>query len=422
MSISTENMHNTPKAGAQETLQAPLLNTYGARFPVLFVSGSGTILHDDQGKEYLDFLGGLAVTALGHAHPGVTAAVTAQAGKLVHVSNLFWTEPMAQLAFRLREITGWGRTFFANSGAEAVECALKLVRKWAGPERPTVLCAVPSFHGRTFGALAATGQPAKQQGFLPLPAGFAHAPFNDLKAFEDAVDSTTAAILVEPILGECGVVPATPDFLQGLRTLCNERDLALVFDEVQTGVGRTGHWWAHQSYGVLPDVLTSAKALANGFPIGACVAGERLADAFVPGDHGSTFGGNPVVCAAALATLDLIEQEGLLDRVPELGAQLVTGLEKLPGVRETRGLGLLQAAVLDAPIAVATVNSALVHGLVVNAPAPDVLRFAPPLTVSPAEIDEALQRLGSALAHARHADVEAGERSAAKGDDREETP
>ena len=255
--------------------ETAVMNTYG-RFPVTFVSGRGCELYDQEGRRYLDCLGGIAVVAAGHANPEIAAAISAQALKLVHISNLFWNEPMLELAARLRQSAGgWGRVFFCNSGAEANECAIKLVRKHGHPGRYKIICAAGGFHGRTLGALAATGQPAKWEGFRPLPEGFVHVPFNDLSAFEAAMDEQTAAVLVEPVLGEGGVLPATRGFLTGLRELCTRRGAALVFDEVQTGMGRSGEWWAFQSYQVRPDIFTAAKGLANGLPIGASRASSR---------------------------------------------------------------------------------------------------------------------------------------------------
>jgi acetylornithine/N-succinyldiaminopimelate aminotransferase len=366
---------------------APLMHTY-QRAQVEFVAGRGCMLYDSAGNEYLDCLGGIACVAAGHGNEQIAAAVYEQMSRLTHVSNLFWTAPMTELARRLHDTCGFGKVFFANSGAEANECAIKLVRKWAGPGRSTIVCAQGSFHGRTLGALAATGQPAKWAGFEPLPAGFVHVPFNDIDAFAAAVDETTAAIMIEPIQGENGVVPATGAFLSGLRELADDTGCALVFDEVQTGVGRTGAWWAFQTYGIAPDVFTSAKALGNGLPVAACVAADHLSGAFGPGDHATTFGGGPVVCAAALATLDVLA--GVLDTVADKSARLREGLRAVPHVREVRGAGLLLAAVLDAERAGEVTDAALELGLVVNAVLADTVRFAPPLVITPAEIDDAL--------------------------------
>lgn len=374
---------------------APLMDTY-ARAPVTFVGGRGCLLYDDAGGEYLDCLGGLAVVAAGHSHDRVTAAIAEQAATLVHTSNIYWTRPMQDLARRLVELTGWGRVFFSNSGAEANECAIKLARKWAGPGRDKIVCAAGSFHGRTLAALAATGQPAKWADFEPLPAGFVHAPFNDLDAFASLVDGETAAIMVEPVQGENGVIPARKPFLEGLRALATDCDVLLIFDEVQTGVGRTGRFWAHQHYGVVPDVVTAAKALANGIPIGATIAADSAA-VFTPGDHGSTFGGGPVPCAAALATLEVLVDGGYVDDVTRKSELLTVKLAGLPHVSEVRGVGLLLAAVLDAPEAAEVAAAALANGLVVNAVAPDAIRFAPPLVIGDEQIADAVQLFALAL-------------------------
>ncbi|MCC7076778.1 MAG: acetylornithine/succinylornithine family transaminase [Acidimicrobiia bacterium] len=369
------------------------------RLPVTVVSGSGARLLGEDGREYLDCLAGVASCALGHADPRVAAAVADQAATLVQPSNFFRTLPAEELARRLHDTAGgWGRVFLANSGAEANEAALKLVRKWAGPGRHKVVCAEGSFHGRTLATLAATGQPAKWEGFEPLPDGFVHAPFNDLDAFAAAVDEETAAVFVEPILGEGGVVPATGEFLGGLRDVADSAGVALVFDEVQTGMGRTGCWWAFQAYGVTPDVFTSAKALGNGVPVGAVVAAEHIADAFGPGDHGSTFGGNPLAATAALATFDALAADGTIDRVQEKSDHLAGLLRDVPHVKEVRGMGLMLAAGLDAPIAPAVAEAALGNGLIVNAVLPDTIRFLPPLVISLVDLDAAVRILRDSIA------------------------
>ena len=383
------------------------MDTY-ARADVTFVRGEGCRLWDDAGREYLDCLGGLAVVAAGHANPAVADAVAAQMRTLVHVSNLFWTQPMADLARRLRALTGWGNVFFANSGAEANECAVKLVRKWAGStsrsesrsgstsrseSRSEIVAAHSSFHGRTLATLAATGQPAKWEGFAPLPAGFTHVPFGDVEALDAAVGGQTAAVLLEPVQGEGGVRPAPPGYLQAVRDLTRERGVALVFDEVQTGMGRTGTWWAFQGEGVTPDVFTVAKGLANGLPIGACIASDDVAAAFGPGSHATTFGGGPVPCAAALATIAELERASCPEIVTERGAALAAGLEALPFVDHVRGRGLLLAAELTGPFAADLAAAALAAGLVVNAVTPSAIRFSPPLVISPKEIATAAARL-----------------------------
>ncbi len=375
----------------------PLMNTY-KRQAIDFVRGTGATLFDADGKEYIDLLAGIAVCSVGHANPAVAQAVADQARELVHVSNIFGTLPMRRLAEKLRSTTGgWGRVFFCNSGAEANECAIKLARKAGSGKRYKVLASLGGFHGRTLATLAATGQPEKWKGFEPLPVGFSHLPFNDLRAFEEALDGETAAILVEPIQGERGVIPATLPFLKGLRALADRFGIPLIFDEVQTGIGRTGSWWAFQHLGVKPDIFTSAKALANGLPIGACIADEPYGSVFTPGDHGSTFGGGPVVCAAALAVLDYIEHEGLLAKTVERGRYLEEKLRQLSGVELVRGVGLMRAAELTKPVAFEVVSKLLQEGVVLNATSDSVLRFVPPLVISESQIDQAIGKLGAVL-------------------------
>ncbi|MHB1712974.1 MAG: aspartate aminotransferase family protein, partial [Acidimicrobiales bacterium] len=326
------------------------------------------------------------------------------AATLVHVSNLFGNAIAPEVAITLDRLIGGGaaqaggQVFFANSGAEANECALKLARRWAGPGRYAVVATWNAFHGRTLATLAATGQPEKQTPFLPLPEGFDHVPFDDLEAMDAACDpSRVAAVLVEPILGESGVVVPSSDYLVGLRQLCTDRGILLMVDEIQTGLGRTGRWFGFQHLGVEPDVVTMAKALGNGMPVGACWARPEVAAAFVPGDHGSTFGGQPLAMAAARATLAVMESEDVPRRAAETGSRLRTGLEKLPGVVAVRGEGLLVAAVLADQFAAAAVSESLEAGLVINAPQPDVLRFAPSLLVSEADVEIALATLGRIL-------------------------
>ncbi|HEY7917528.1 MAG TPA: acetylornithine transaminase [Acidimicrobiales bacterium] len=383
--------------------RSALMHNYGEP-AVTFVRGEGSRLYDETGREYLDFLSGLAVTSLGHAHPVVADAVAHQARTLVHVSNLFGTTLGPEVAATLDRLIGGGaeraggQVFFANSGAEANECAIKLARRWAGPGRFGVVSTWDAFHGRTLAALAATGQVQKQQAFLPLPEGFDHVPFDDLDAMDAACDPVrVGAVLVEPIMGEAGVVMPSSDYLVGLRQLCTDRGILLMVDEVQTGLGRTGRWFGFQHLGVEPDVVTMAKALGNGMPVGACWARAEVAAAFVPGDHGSTFGGQPLAMSAARATLAVMESEDAPARARDSGARLRAGLEKLPGVASVRGEGLLLAAVLTDEVAAAACREALESGLVINAPRPDVLRFAPSLLVTEAEIDEAVGVLGRIL-------------------------
>ena len=369
---------------------------------VMFVRGEGARLWDREGREYLDFLSGLAVTSLGHSHPRVAEALAAQAQRLLHVSNLFATEhngPVAETLDRL--LGGEGQVFFCNSGAEANEAAIKLARRWAGWGRYTVISTLRSFHGRTLATLHATGQPEKHEVFQPLPEGFRHVPFADVAAVEAVVDETTAAVLVEPVQGEGGVNVPSPDYLPALRALCDERGLLLMFDEVQTGLARTGRWFAHQHSGVKPDVVTMAKALGNGVPIGACWARADVAGAFGPGDHATTFGGQPLATAAARAVLDTMIEIDAPACATAAGARLSAGLGSLPGVAGVRGLGLLLAAELDPAVgrsAGEVAAACLAAGLVVNAVTPTAVRFAPALVVSDDEIDEAVARFAAVLA------------------------
>jgi predicted acetylornithine/succinylornithine family transaminase len=355
------------------------------------------------GRRYLDFLSGLAVTALGHCHPVVTEAIAEQARTLVHVSNLFGNVVGPDVAATLDRLIGdgtpaGGRVFLANSGAEANECAIKLARRWAGPGRFVVVSAYGSFHGRTLATLHATGQPTKHEPFQPLPEGFRHVAWDDLDDLERAVDgSVVAGVLLEPIQGEGGVNPSSPGFLAAVRRLCDERGALLMLDEIQTGLGRTGRWFAFQHEGVVPDVVTVAKALGNGVPIGACWARGEVAEAFRPGDHGSTFGGQPLAAAAAKATLGVMEEADVPALAMAAGAQLRHGLADLPGVTGVRGQGLLLAAELEAAVAKEVTARALAAGLVVNAVTDKAVRLAPPLLVSSEEIDEALAILRQVL-------------------------
>jgi predicted acetylornithine/succinylornithine family transaminase len=369
--------------------------------PVTFVRGEGSWLHDASGKRYLDFLCGLAVTGLGHAHPTVAEAVANQARTLLHVSNLFGNEVVAEVAATIdRLLGGGGRIFFCNSGAEANECAIKLARKWAGPGRHVVVCAYGSFHGRTLATLHATGQPEKHEMFQPLPEGFRHVAWADPGDLERALDPTVAAVLLEPLQGEGGVNPAPPDYLKAVCRICDERGLLLIVDEIQTGLGRTGRWFGFEHAGIRPDVVTLAKALGNGVPIGACWARADVADAFKPGDHGSTFGGQPLAASAARATLRVMEAEDVPGRAAAAGGRLREALVATKGVSQVRGLGLLLAAELTDGDAKAVTRRLLDReptGLVVNAVTPTALRFAPPLLVSQDEIDEGVAILDKVL-------------------------
>jgi predicted acetylornithine/succinylornithine family transaminase len=365
-----------------------------ARSPVQFVRGEGPRLWDEHGNEYLDFLCGISVTNLGHCHPKVVAAVREQVGRLVHVSNLFYTEPAMRLAERLSRSSLGGKVYFCNSGAEASEAAIKLVRK-AHPSGEVVV-VYGAFHGRTYGALSATPQEAKQAPFAPLVPGF-RAVEPTPEAIARAVDANTAAVLLEPIQGESGVNVLSTEALQAARAACDEHGAALVFDEVQCGMGRTGTLWAYEQTGVTPDAITTAKALGGGLPIGALITGPRLSDVFQPGDHGSTFAGGPVIAAAALAALEVTDDPVLLARVTELGHRLHAGLQSLPHVLSVRGRGLMLACELDIPAPAAVRRALLEQRLIVNATGPTTVRLLPPLIVSEAEIDTALERLGAAL-------------------------
>jgi acetylornithine/N-succinyldiaminopimelate aminotransferase len=386
--------------GAPTSLaHCPLMPTYPPP-SVQFVRGEGTLLFDRDGKRYLDFLSGLAVVGLGHAHPEVAEALAHQARTLLHVSNLYGTQPGAEVAQTLdRLLGGGGQVFFCNSGAEANEAAIKLARKWGGHGRYGIVSAYGSFHGRTLATLHATGQPQKHEAFQPLPEGFRHVAWNDADALEAAIDPSVAAVLLEPVQGEGGVNPATAEYFQRVRSLCDDRDLLFMVDEVQTGLGRTGRWFGYEHFDVRPDVVTMAKALGNGVPIGACWARREVAAAFEPGDHATTYGGQPLATAAARAVLAVMEREDVPSRARQSGAALMAGLEALPEVEAVRGLGLLIAAELRPGFDARRVASAaLDRGLVVNGVTPSALRFAPPLLVSQSEIDEALGLLGAALA------------------------
>lgn len=369
------------------------MSTY-QRWPVEFVSGEGSTLFDVDGKPHVDFVAGIAVASLGHAHPVLVKAVAEQAARLIHVSNLYETGPQRELASRLADLTGGMRSFFCNSGAESIECALKLARRWAGPGRYRFLSAHGGFHGRTLGALSATGQPAKAAPFQPLVPGFTHVPFDDVAALESALDDTVAAVVLEPIQGEAGVVVPSADFLAQVRALCDRVGALMILDEVQTGVARTGAWFAYDHTGVAPDILCLAKGLAGGLPIGVCLATPEVAGSFQIGDHGSTFGGGPVQASAALAVLDVIESLGLIQRATVAGARLSVGLEDIFGRGAVRGAGLMLAVSLPGPVAKDVTALALQRGLLVNNPAADVLRFTPPLVITDAEIDLGLDILG----------------------------
>ncbi|MGB9781880.1 MAG: acetylornithine transaminase [Moorellaceae bacterium] len=380
-----------------------VMRTYG-RYPIALVRGAGARVWDADGREYLDFVEGLAVNSLGHCHPRVVEAIREQAGKLLHVSNLYWIEPQVELAQMLVENSDLDKVFFCNSGAEANEAAIKLARKYAklhkGEECYEIISMRRSFHGRTLAALAATGQEKFHRGFEPLPVGFRYVPFNDLEALREAINSRTCAVMLEPVQGEGGVYPADPDYLKAVRELCDKEGILLIFDEVQCGLGRTGYLFAYQYYGVEPDLMTLAKALAGGVPIGAMLAKEEVAAAFAPGDHASTFGGNPLATAAGVAALRTILEEGLIDNAREQGEYLIEKLKSLaaefPQIVEIRGRGLLVGVEIEGP-AEDIAKICLERGLLVNAIHGRILRFLPPLTVKREEIDAALGILKTAL-------------------------
>ena len=375
-----------------------------SRAPICLVRGDGVRVWDSDGKEYLDFGAGLAVASLGHCHPRVTGAIREAAATLLHVSNLYHTAPQIHLAKLLCEHSFADRVFFGNSGAEANEAALKLARKYAreryASDRYEIIATHNAFHGRTFATVTATGQAKYQHGFEPLVPGFKHVPYNDLRAMERAIDNRTAAILVEPIQGEGGVHVPDDDYLPGLRKLCDESGALLILDEIQTGVGRTGRLWAYEHAGIEPDIMTLAKALANGVPIGAMLTREEIARALGPGTHGSTFGGTPFVTSVALATLQTVIEEKIPERAAKMGRRLVGGLRELArggtGIREVRGRGLLIGVELDRPVS-PIVDACRGAGLLVLSAGEKVLRLAPPLIVEESHCDRALEIIGAAL-------------------------
>ncbi|GAC1338769.1 MAG: acetylornithine transaminase [Candidatus Dormibacteria bacterium] len=393
-------------SAAREREATYLMSTY-VRQPVMLVRGDGCEVIDAEGRRYLDLVAGIAVDILGHGHPALLAAIGEQAERLVHTSNLYYTEPQLELAERLVESAFPGRVFLCNSGAEANEAAIKLARKWGRRHRDgatTIVCAQGAFHGRTMGALAATGTRRYQEDFEPLPAGFVHVPFDDAAAIAAAIDESVCAVLLETLLGESGVVPMSDDTLRAVRRSCDEAGVLLILDEIQTGMGRTGRMWSHQHAGVTPDVMTIAKGLGGGFPIGALLATAQ-ADVFEPGDHGSTFGGNPLASAAACAVFRTIDKERLVERAAGAGARLAAGLRELGArgapIASVRGRGLMLAAVLEEEIAPRVVRAGLETGVLVNAVGNGILRLVPPLTITDAEVDEAVRRIGQAFEMAR---------------------
>ncbi len=381
-----------------------LMPTYGPP-EVAFVRGEGATLWDADGNEYLDFVAGIAVCGVGHGHPRLAEAICDQARQIMHTSNLFFIEPQARLAEKLAEVSFAERSFFCNSGAEANEAAIKLARKWAlqnlTPNQRTIVTAEMSFHGRTLTTITATGQEKYQEAFVPLPSGFRYVEFGDIEALEKAVDDTVCAVMLEPIQGEGGINVPDDHYLTGVRRLCDERGILLILDEVQTGMGRTGKWFAHEHYGIEPDIMTLAKSLGGGFPIGACLAAGDVATSFEPGDHASTFGGNHLACAASLETLRIIEDEGLIENAAEMGALLTdrfgTLATELDEIDHIRGRGLLLGVQLAVDRARDVAEIALENGLVVNAIGEDLLRLAPPLSITAGECERAVEMIVAAI-------------------------
>ncbi len=389
----------TETEALQKRFAAALMPNYGLP-PVALTRGRGCRVWDADGREYLDLIAGIAVSSLGHAHPAIVEAVTRQVSAIAHTSNLFLHEQELELAERLLALIGAdGRVFFANSGAEANEAALKLVRRRQGPGRTVIVAAERSFHGRTMGSLAITGKASIREPFGPFGLNVRFVPFGDVAALRSAVGDDCAALIVEPCLGESGVIPAPGGYLSAARDICDQTGALLVVDEIQSGIGRTGHWFMCQREGVLPDVLTLAKGLGGGLPIGACIGLGECGGAFAKGDHGSTFGGNPVACAAALAVLDTIERDGLLANVTTVGERLAAGIAAVrhPLLSGVRGSGLWLAAVLTSQVAPQVEASARRAGFLVNAVQPDAIRLAPPLVLTAAEAGEFVAALPAIL-------------------------
>jgi acetylornithine/N-succinyldiaminopimelate aminotransferase len=378
------HVESTPELAERYLMQT------GRRLPLTLVRGLGCLVYDDAGREYLDLVAGIAVNVLGHSHPEVAAAVARQAATLIHTSNLYFTQPQVELARRLVELSFPSRAFFCNSGAEANETAIKIARKWGARHRDgafEIITTTGSFHGRTLATITAGGQHKYSDPFKPLPEGFVHVPYNDLGALQMATSEKTVAVMLEPVMGEIGIIPAAAGYLKAVRDWCDRQNLLLILDEVQTGLGRTGRWFAYQHHGITPDVMTLAKGLGGGVPIGACLANPR-ADVFEPGDHGSTFGGNPLACAAALAVLHVVERDGLVGHAAEMGDLLHASLGTLQA-KEVRGLGLMQAFEFAEPRAKAFQQSCLEAGLIVNAVDDHSVRLVPPLIITAAQVEHA---------------------------------
>ncbi len=398
----TANALTTAAGTTADRARTVLMDTY-QRQPITLRSGHGVWVTAEDGREYLDLVAGIAVNILGHNHPALREAIANQASTLVHTSNLYYTEPQLELAELLIASAFPSRVFFCNSGAEANEGAIKLARKWGRLHRDgahVIVCAQGAFHGRTMGALAATANPRYRKPFEPLPRGFVHVPYDDLGALEQAIDGATCAVMLEPIEGESGVIPLELGRLAAIRRLCDQRNVLLILDEVQTGVGRTGRWWAHQHEGAVPDVMTVAKALGGGVPVGAILAAPR-ADVFEPGDHGSTFGGGPLACAAAIAVMRTVESEGLVEHAREVGDHLSESLSTMADrgapIAGVRGRGLMLGISLHVDVARAVAAAALDEGLIVNAIGDRTIRMVPALIITHDEVDEAMRRLSSAF-------------------------
>ncbi len=406
---------------AQETESRCLINLYPPiRLPLVAERGQGCLLWDSEGREYLDLTsGGRAAAALGHCHPKVVEAIKRQAEELIHTTNDFYSEPQLRLAEMLAELSGGMKTYLCNSGAEANEAAIKLARKHAHlhhgalsaslkvKEKIEIISALHSFHGRTYAALSATGQPKYHKGFEPLVPGFAYVPYNDLAALKKAVGERTCAVILEPILGESGVYPASDSYLKGAEELCRRHGALLILDEVQTGMGRTGEFFAHTRYGVKPDIVTIAKGLAGGVPIGAMLAREPAASSFSPSDHATTFGGSPLPAAAAVAALTALKEEGLMENARKMGEYFQQGLRKLqakqPLIKEVRGKGLMIGLEFNSPIATAVRKACLARGVLINAVGDSILRILPALVITSAQIDKALEVITAALEEAGQA-------------------
>ena len=398
-------MQETGKLDVPALESAVYMHTFSPRQnPITLVRGEGVRVWDDQGREYLDFLAGIAVNVLGHCPPAVVKTVQEQVATLIHTSNLYYSVPQVQLAQLLVQHSALDRVFFANSGAEANECAIKLARKWGKLNRKgayEIISTWQSFHGRTLATIAATGNRHYQEPFDPMPDGFRHVPFNDLQALREAVTDKTVAVMLEPVLGESGIYPATREYLQGVRQLCDEQGLLLILDEIQSGVGRTGTLWAYEGYGVEPDIMTLAKGLAGGLPIGACLC-KDAADVFTPGDHGSTFAGNPLVCAAGKTVMEEVLRLDLPGNARRMGERIAAGVRELQaeqdaGITEVRSVGLWTGIEFSSEKATDVLNRCREHGVLVNKTSNTTIRLAPPLIVTEADCDEFLDAFGRSI-------------------------